>query len=340
MVTPPSAPRAPAMRRDTPSPTTTAHLERNDREEDDLVRALLSQHKSEDTADGPPGQSPVDTDYDGPEIPQAYRNSMPEDRTCACHTSPLASVLCWLTTPLLCAPLCGSCVTVPPRTAIVTTVFGRFWHNYTTPGLYFVNTCGRETTIVSLKTTSVELPAVKVADARGNSIVVSGVVNYRVFDATRAALDVAHLPNFVKVNAHASLKRVASLYPYETNDGTPSLKTEAALLGRALRRALQTKLDCAGIRVVSFELSDLAYAAEVAPMMLVRQQAQALLDARGVIVAGSVGIVDSSLRQLNKKGHPLTDRDEARLVSNLMTVLAGETRPLPTLSLTEYTPDA
>ena len=111
MVTPPSAPRAPAMRRDTPSPTTTAHLERNDREEDDLVRALLSQHKSEDTADGPPGQSPVDTDYDGPEIPQAYRNSMPEDRTCACHTSPLASVLCWLTTPLLCAPLCGSCVT-------------------------------------------------------------------------------------------------------------------------------------------------------------------------------------------------------------------------------------
>ena len=86
MVTPPSAPRAPAMRRDTPSPTTTAHLERNDREEDDLVRALLSQHKSEDTADGPPGQSPVDTDYDGPEIPQAYRNSMPEDRTCACHS--------------------------------------------------------------------------------------------------------------------------------------------------------------------------------------------------------------------------------------------------------------
>lgn len=162
------------MRRDTPSPTTHAHLERNDGEEDDLVRALLSQHKAEDTTDGPPGQSPVDTYYDGPEPPQAYRNSMPEDRTCACHTSPLASVLCWLTTPLLCAPLCGSCVTVPPRTAVVTTVFGKFWHNYTTPGLYFVNTCGRETTIVSLKTTSVELPAVKVADARGNSIVVSG----------------------------------------------------------------------------------------------------------------------------------------------------------------------
>ena len=161
------------------------------------------------------------------------------------------------------------------------------------------------------------------------------MVNYRVFDATKAALDVLHLPNFVKVNAHASLKRVASLYPYETNDGTPSLKTEAALLGRALSRALQHKLDCAGIRVVSFELSDLAYAAEVAPMMLVRQQAQALLDARGVIVAGSVGIVDSCLRQLTKKGHPLTDRDEARLVSNLMTILAGETRPLPTLSLTD-----
>ena len=113
-----------------------------------------------------------------------------------------------------------------------------------------------------------------------------------------------------------------------------------ALLGRALRQALQTKLDCAGIRVVSFELSDLAYAAEVAPMMLVRQQAQALLDARGVIVAGSVGIVDSACGSSTKGAPGSPTRDEARLVSNLMTVLAGETRPLPTLSFTEYTPDA
>jgi hypothetical protein len=95
--------------------------------------------------------------------------------------------------PLFCLPLCGTCVTVYPKTAVVTTVYGKFFHNFSVPGLYFVNPCGREAQVVSLKTTSVELQAVKVADANGNPLVISGVVNYRVVDATRAALDVLHL---------------------------------------------------------------------------------------------------------------------------------------------------
>ena len=66
----------------------------------------------------------------------------------------------------MCAiPLCGSCVTVYPKHAVVTTVFGRFLHAFTRPGLYFVNPCGREAQVVSLKATSVELPAVKVRRA-------------------------------------------------------------------------------------------------------------------------------------------------------------------------------
>ena len=237
--------------------------------------------------------------------------------------------------PLFCLPLCGTCVTVYPKTAVVTTVYGKFFHNFHVPGLYFVNPCGREAQVVSLKTTSVELQAVKVADANGNPLVISGVVNYRVIDPTRAALDVLHLGNYVKVNAHASLKRVASVYPYETRDGSPSLKTEVEPLSCALRELLQRKVEVCGVEVVSFELSDLSYAAEVAPMMLVRQQAQALIDARTVIVHGAVSIVHGAITKLEEKGHEMEPHDKARLISNMMTVLAGESRPLPTLSLSD-----
>jgi len=304
------------------------------RDKAEVVREIV-QAASEDH-DGVAGYLPgYGEDPDEPPPPQAYRNAMSEDRACACHTSPLASALCYLGLPLFCLPACGSCLTVYPKNAVVTTVYGRFFHSFTSPGLYFVNPCGREAQVVSLKTTSVELQAVKVADANGNPLVISGVVNYRVVDATRAALDVIHLGNYVKVNAHASLKRVASLYPYETRDGAPSLKTEVEQLSRALRALLQRKTHVCGVKIVSFELSDLSYAAEVAPMMLVRQQAQALIDARSTIVAGSVSIVHGALAKLEERGHVLGDRDRARLISNMMTVLAGESRPLPTLSLSE-----
>lgn len=70
-------------------------------------------------------------------------------------------------------------------------------------------------------------------------------------------------------------------------------------------------------------------------MMLVRQQAQALIDARSTIVHGSVSIVHSALKKLEDKGHEMDRHDKARLISNMMTVLAGESRPLPTLSLSD-----
>ena len=125
------------------------------------------------------------------------------------------------------------------------------------------------------------------------------------------------------------------MYAYETRDGSPSLKTEVEPLSCALRELLQRKVEVCGVEIVSFELSDLSYAAEVAPMMLVRQQAQALIDARTVIVHGAVSIVHAAITKLEERGHEMGPHDKARLISNMMTVLAGESRPLPTLSLSE-----
>ena len=113
-----------------------------------------------------------------------------------------------------------------------------------------------------------------------------------------------------------------------------SLKTESHLLGDHLREMLQARMEVCGIKIVSFELSDLAYAAEVAPMMLARQQAVALVDARATIVDGAVRIVDPARRRrLAELGHAASAGDRARLATNMMTVLAGETRPQPTISL-------
>ena len=114
-----------------------------------------------------------------------------------------------------------------------------------------------------------------------------------------------------------------------------SLKTESHLLGDHLREMLQARMEVCGIKIVSFELSDLAYAAEVAPMMLARQQAVALVDARATIVDGAVRIVDRATRRLAELGHAASAGDRARLATNMMTVLAGETRPQPTISLSE-----
>lgn len=334
-----------------------------------------------------PGYGP---DVHEPFPPQAYKNTLEADEQCVWCTGPLATFLCLLGSPFCCAPLCSSCVTVYPRQAVVTTVYGRFFHAFTAPGLYFINPCGRDAQVVTLKTTSVELASVKVADKNGNPLVMSGVVSYAVVDPTRAALDVLNVPAFVKTNAHAALKRVASLFPYETpppvgipggiglvpefddsTTGDPldsnarvshtrvpqtpgsassvkpprdsaddaarsvSLKTESHLLGDHLREMLQARMEVCGIKIVSFELSDLAYAAEVAPMMLARQQAAALVDARATIVEGAVNIVDRATRRLAELGHAASAGDRARLATNMMTVLAGETRPQPTISLSE-----
>jgi hypothetical protein len=96
---------------------------------------------------------------------------------------------------------------------------------------------------------------------------------------------------------------------------------------------LQSKVAIAGAEVASFELSDLSYAPEIAQSMLVRQQAQALVDARKVIVDGAVQIVHHAVELLGEKGHKLPSGEEVRLVSNLLTVICGESHVQPTYSI-------
>ena len=179
-----------------------------------------------------------------------------------------------------------------------------------------------------------ELSSVKCADSAGNSLVVSGVITYRVVDAARAVLDMGpQIEQYVHVQGQAVLKRVSSRYRYITYDGSPSLITEQAHLGEMLRAELQVMVDVAGVAVESFMLSDLAYAKEIAAQMLVRQQAQATIDARKMIVSGAVGIACDALAELQERGKPVGAADQGKFVSNLVMVICAEKSPVPMIEV-------
>ena len=290
--------------------------------------------------DEPPGADgamrPPSAPYDGmtrvPDTRDVHRPVFSTDNSSGvyCCTTPLASFL-----GILCCPLTvlGMPTTIPPRHEAVGTVFGRYVATWRQPGLYFINPCGLHLRYVSINNRTHELQSIKVADALGNSLVVSGVITYRVVDSAKAALDMESMEGYTRTQAHAVLKRLCSRYPYITYDASPSLMTEQASLGGQLATMLQDKVDVAGVHVLSFELVDLSYSAEIAPQMLVRQQAQAIVDARKTVVAGAVGIVGDALDSLRDRGIEVDANERPRFVGNLMTVLCSEKSPVPTIDM-------
>jgi len=156
-----------------------------------------------------------------------------------------------------------------------------------------------------------------VVDGNGNPIIISAVVTFRVVDTIRAAFAVDNVDQYLSVQALAILKKVASKYPYESKDGH-SLHGEQNTVTKEMVALLQTKADICGTKIISFELCDLQYAPEIAQGMLVRQQADALLGARKIIVEGAVGIVTGAVQKLAENGIQLNDREQTRLTSNLL----------------------
>lgn len=222
-----------------------------------------------------------------------------------------------------------SLVIVHPQEEKVIIYWGRFTELLTEPGLYFRNIWGRQVRPVSIRRQTLELPRTTVADGNGNPIVIAAVVTYRYVDSKKVALDIEDAHGFVKTQAMAVLKQVASKYPYEAPSGH-SLKAEAQIIGAEMVTLLQSKVDPCGTQVLAFELSDLSYAPEIAQSMLVRQQAQALVDARKIVVEGAVEIVYEAIQQLQAKGLGLEHNEQSRLVSNLLTVICGEAKVQPT----------
>jgi len=228
----------------------------------------------------------------------------------------------WMCVWCLCPVCCCVPMTVTQNTEIVMTFFGKFFGVIREPGCYLMNCCVSQN-VISTKMEVVDLKDVKVADGRGNPLIISGIVTYQIRDSEKAVFGTANVKEYVPSQALAVIKKVASMYPYESKDGH-SLKGEAEKIRQHMIQLLQERVNAAGVFVANFELTDLAYAPEIARNMLVRQQAEALVDARKVVVQGAVEIAYAAIYELGRKGIKMTEAETARVVGNLLVTICGE----------------
>jgi len=226
-----------------------------------------------------------------------------------------------------------SCRQVSEREQHVLLYWGSYTHTLKLPGCYCVNVHGLDARVVSTQQIVIELAKVKVADHNGNPLVISGVVTYKIHEAHKWALSVTEGDMFVHAQGQSVLKAVAARYPYEARGSEHSLKSSHDMVSEELKSELQNRVDAAGVVVVSFELTDLSYAPEIAQAMLVRQQAEATVAARNTIVRGAVQITTSAVERLESQGVKLTRDEKAQLMGNILFTICGETHIQPVISL-------
>ena len=228
-----------------------------------------------------------------------------------------------------------SWVIVQPKEEKVVLSWGKMRRVLKKPGLSFINLWGRSIIPISTKLQAIEIHKTTVADANANPIIIAAICTFRVTDSVRAALSVEDYMGFVRSQAVAVLKQIASKYPYTAPDGH-SLKDETAHIGEQLVEALAKKVISAGVEILSFEISDLSYAPEIAQAMLVRQQAQALVDARKIVVEGAVEIVHDAMTQLAERGIEIDADHQSKVIGNLLAIICGEAKVQPTYAIQDY----
>ena len=227
--------------------------------------------------------------------------------------------------------------TLQPNEAAILQLFGAYRGTSRVPGLRATIPFYTRRKL-SARARNLNGDRLKVNDKRGNPIEIAAVVVWHVEDTAKAAFDVDDYENFVKVQSEAAVRHLASSFAYDEDDthgGTrePTLLGSADVVANALERELQARLDQAGVVVEEARLTHLAYAPEIAQVMLRRQQAEAIIAARQKIVHGAVSMVEMALAELSaKQVVNLDDERKASMVSNLMTVLCAESEVQPVIN--------
>lgn len=254
-----------------------------------------------------------------------------EDRDNVAHSS-CGALSCILGTLCFGVGMC-SCFTVSPKEEVVLLDFGKYNGTVKEPGCHFVCSMGRTMTRISTKVKSIMIPETKTIDRNGNPLIINGILAYQIRNAKRAALDVEYADEFVRTQGLAALKQIVARYPYESEEAEHCLKTAADVISHEMVQVLQVRVQIAGVQVLSFTFNEISYAPEIAAGMLKRQQAQAILAARKVIVRGAVDIAQSAVHELEQQGIGMDDKAKARVVSNLLTVICSESATAPVLPL-------
>ncbi len=242
-----------------------------------------------------------------------------------------------------------------PNEARVITWFGKYSGTFAETGFYWINPF-YGTKKVSLRARNLDAEPIKVNDKTGNPVMIGLVLVWKLKDTYKALFEVDTqtmasnpaavgsdtkglmnaLENFVRVQSDAALRQVAGQYAYDDEDNKndePTLRSSADEINEQLEQKLDERLALAGIEVVEARINYLAYAPEIAAVMLRRQQASAIITAREKIVEGAVSMVKMALDKLTDEGVvELDDDKKAAMVSNLLVVLCGDDSAQPVVN--------
>ncbi|MBP3604669.1 MAG: SPFH domain-containing protein [Lachnospiraceae bacterium] len=187
---------------------------------------------------------------------------------------------------------------------------------------------------LSLKIMTLNNSRQKINDCLGNPVEIAIAVTWRITDTAKAVFNVDNYKEFLSLQCDSALRNIVRLYPYDvapnvdtTGDGVAdegSLRGSSEIVAQRIKDEIQNRVDEAGIEIVEARITYLAYATEIAAVMLQRQQASAIIDARKMIVDGAVGMVEMALERLNENNVVTLDEErKAAMVSNLLVVLCG-----------------
>ena len=225
--------------------------------------------------------------------------------------------------------------TVQPNESRVLVFFGKYIGSCRIEGFRWGNPFAIKRR-VSLRVRNLTSETIKVNDESGSPIEIATVVVWRVVDSAKALFDVDHYEQFVNIQVETAVRSLATGHPYDPRDAEGneiSLRGNQEEIASELRAELQKRLSISGVDVMEARLTHLAYAPEIAQAMLRRQQAQAVVAARRLIVEAAVGMVDQALRDLASQGIVELDEDrKAAMVNNLMVVLTSEQSSAPVLN--------
>ena len=255
------------------------------------------------------------------------------------------------------AVCCGGLKVLKPQEALVLTLFGNYVGTLKGEGFYWVNPfCSAVNPAsgtvlnqsgdvktgatqagnmkMSLKIMTLNNNKQKINDCLGNPVEIGIAVMWRVVDTAKAAFNVDNYKAFLSLQCDSALRNIVRIYPYDaapgidtTGDGIAddgSLRGSSEIVVNRIKEEIQGRVEEAGLEIVDARITYLAYAPEIAAVMLQRQQASAVVDARKLIVDGAVGMVEMALERLAEKGTVELDEErKAAMVSNLLVVLCG-----------------
>ena len=246
-------------------------------------------------------------------------------------------------------------VQLEPNVARAMVFFGKYKGTLRENGFWWIINPFYTKKKISLRARNLNAEAIKVNDKSGNPIMIGLVMVWRIKDVYKALFEIDSqtmgqtpggitslnstmraFENFVAVQSDAALRQVAGRYNYDENggaDGAVTLRSGADEINEALKQTLNERLAIAGIEAVEARINYLAYAPEIAAVMLRRQQADAIISAREKIVEGAVSMVKMALDNLKKDGVvELDDERKAAMVSNLLVVLCGDEPAQPVVN--------